>query len=81
MKKIIFSFLLAFVFALNVEACPYQKMAEVDSMLYSKTTQINSQTFAKISNLRNQGERKLQMGEIDNAEQIFDKALALFKNK
>ena len=81
MKKIIFSFLLAFVFAFNVESCPYQKMAEVDSMLYSKTTQINTKTFAQISNLRNQGEKKLQMGELDNAEQIFDKALALFKNQ
>ena len=45
--------------------------------LYSEKN-ISSQTFAKISNLRSQGEEKLKLGEIDNAELIFDKALALF---
>ena len=52
-------------------------MAEVDTKLYSEKN-INSQTFAKISNLRTQGEEKLKLGEMDNAELIFDKALALF---
>ena len=52
-------------------------MAEVDSKLYTNKN-INSQTFAEISNLRSQGEEKLKIGEMDNAEMIFDKALALF---
>ena len=52
-------------------------MAEVDTKLYSEKN-ISSQTFAKISNLRSEGEEKLKLGEMDNAELIFDKALALF---
>tara|TARA_B100000287_G_scaffold110517_1_gene102868 strand:+ start:251 stop:496 length:246 start_codon:yes stop_codon:yes gene_type:complete len=81
MKKIIFCFCLAIAFSFNVEACPYQKMTELDSKLFSDGSQINSQTFAKISNLRSQGEEKLRIGELDNAEEIFDRALALLKNK
>ena len=53
-------------------------MAEVDSKLYSNKN-INTETFAKISNLRIEGEQKLKNGEMDSAELIFDKALALFK--
>ena len=56
-------------------------MTELDSKLFSDDSQISSQTFAKISNLRTQGEEKLRIGELDNAEEIFDRALALFKNK
>ena len=47
--------------------------------LFSDDSQISSQTFAKISNLRSQGEEKLRIGELDNAEEIFDRALALLK--
>ena len=78
MKKIIFCFCFALAFSLNVEACPYSKMTELDSKLNSDNSQISSQTFAKISNLRSEGEEKLKLGEMDNAELIFDKALALF---
>jgi len=81
MKKIIFCFCLALAFSLNVDACPYQKMAELDSKLFSDDNQISSQTFSKISNLKTQGEEKLRIGELDNAEKIFDRALALLKNK
>ena len=56
-------------------------MTELDSKLNSANSQISSQTFAKISNLRTQGEEKLKIGELDNAEEIFDRALALLKNK
>ena len=80
MKKIIFCFCFALAFSLNVEACPYSKMTELDSKLNSDDSQISSQTFAKISNLRSQGEEKLRIGELDNAEEIFDRALALLKN-
>lgn len=78
MKKFAFIFFIAFAFNFNVKACPYQKMAEVDSKLYSNKN-INTETFAKISNLRIEGEQKLKNGEMDSAELIFDKALALFK--
>ena len=81
MKKIIFCFCLALAFSLNVNACPYQKMTELDSKLFSDDSQMSSQTFAKISNLRSQGEEKLRLGELDNAEEIFDRALTLLKNK
>ena len=80
MKKIILAFCIVFAFSLKLEACPYQKMAEVDSKLYSKSSKINAETFAKISNLRMQGENKLNIGELDSAEAMFDKALALFSN-
>ena len=35
MKKIIFCFCFALAFSLNVEACPYSKMTELDSKLNS----------------------------------------------
>ncbi len=79
MKKFIFFLGLVFSFSFNVEACPYQKMAEVDSKLYSNKSNINTETFAKISNLRMEGEKKLKIGDLDNAEEIFDRALALIK--
>ena len=77
MKTFIFSLLMISTLSFSAHSCPYQKMAEVDTKLYSEKN-INSQTFAKISNLRTQGEEKLKLGEMDNAELIFDKALALF---
>ena len=82
MKKIIIclTFVFAFTFASNIEACPYQKMAEVDSKLFSEKSNINTEKFAKISNLRVQGSEKLEIGELDNAEAIFDRALALLNN-
>tara|TARA_B100000963_G_C22145862_1_gene459600 strand:+ start:240 stop:482 length:243 start_codon:yes stop_codon:yes gene_type:complete len=80
MKKTFLTFCIAFAFAFNLDACPYQKMAEVDSKLFSDQSKINTETFAKISNLRIQGEKKLKIGELDNAEKIFDRALALFTN-
>lgn len=82
MKKIIIclTFAFAFTFSSNIEACPYQKMAEVDSKLFSDKSDINTETFAKISTLRVQGAEKLEIGELDNAEAIFDRALALLNN-
>ena len=77
MKSFIFSFFIITLISFNAQSCPYQKMAEVDSKLYSNKN-ISTKTFAKISNLRTQGEEKLKIGEMDNAEMIFDKALALF---
>tara|TARA_B100000575_G_C22905627_1_gene526176 strand:+ start:409 stop:687 length:279 start_codon:yes stop_codon:yes gene_type:complete len=79
MKKIIFSFICALAFTSYLEACPYQKMAEVDEKLYSDS-KINPETFAKISNLRMQGEKALKIGELSKSEEILDKALALFSN-
>ena len=79
MKKTIFAFCFALALSFNIEACPYQKMAEVDSKLYSKENKINTQTFAKVSNLRMKGEEKLRIGELDNAEEIFDRALTLLR--
>ena len=80
MKKIILCLAAAFVTSSNAEACPYQKMAEVDSQLFSNKGSINTETFAQISNLRSQGAEKLEIGELDNAEEIFDRALALLNN-
>ena len=80
MKKIILCIAAAFVISTGVEACPYQKMAEVDSKLFSNKSSINTETFSKISNLRSQGAEKLEIGELDNAEEIFDRALALLNN-
>ena len=80
MKKIILCLAATFVISTSVEACPYQKMAEVDSKLFSNKSSINTETFAQISNLRSQGAEKLEIGELDNAEEIFDRALALLNN-
>ena len=80
MKKIIFCFCFALAFSFNVDACPYQKMTELDSKLFSDNSQISTHTFAKVSNLRSQGAEKLEIGELDNAEEIFDRALALLSN-
>ncbi len=74
-KLLIISFVVAFCF--RVEACPYQKMAEVDSKLYSETS-VNSENFTKISNLKTKGQEMLEIGELETAEAIFDKALSLF---
>ena len=60
MKKIIFCFCFALAFSLNVEACPYSKMTELDSKLNSDDSQISSQTFAKVSNLRISRGRKVK---------------------
>mgnify|MGYP001366915331 FL=1 len=78
MKKFILTFCITLAFVFSAEACPYQKMAEVDSKLFSNQTQINKETFVKISDLRVEGEEQLKIGELDNAEEIFDRALALF---
>ena len=67
----------AIAFCFSVEACPYQKMAEVDSKLYSETS-VNSKKFAKIANLKAKGQEMLEIGELETAEAIFDKALSLF---
>ena len=72
-------FIFALAFTSYLEACPYQKMAEVDEKLYSDS-KINPETFAKISNLRMQGEKALKIGELSKSEEILDKALALFSN-
>ena len=80
MKKIILCLVATFVISSSAEACPYQKMAEVDSKLFSNKSSINTETFAQISNLRSQGAEKLEIGELDNAEEIFDRALALLNN-
>ena len=80
MKKIILCLAMAFVISSNAEACPYQKMAEVDSRLFSNKSSINTETFAQISNLRSEGAEKLEIGDLDNAEEIFDRALALLNN-
>ncbi len=79
MKKILF--LCSFVIFLSIDAnaCPYQKMAEVDTKLFSNKS-INTQKFAQVSELRSKGEEKLQIGDLDNAEKIFDRALAILGN-
>ena len=79
MKKILF--LCSFVIFLSIyaNACPYQKMAEVDTKLFSNKS-INTQKFAQVSELRSKGEEKLQIGDLDNAEKIFDRALAILGN-
>tara|TARA_A100001015_G_scaffold296841_1_gene377652 strand:+ start:4238 stop:4483 length:246 start_codon:yes stop_codon:yes gene_type:complete len=81
MKYFLMIFSLVFAFSFNAEACPYQKMAEVDSKLFSNDNKINTETFAMVSNLRSQGEEKLQIGDLDKAELIFDRALSLLSSK
>ena len=78
MKSFIFSLLMISAISFSAQSCPYQKMAEVDTKLFSNKS-INTQTFAKVSELRSKGEKKLQIGELDNAEKIFDRALAILK--
>jgi hypothetical protein len=77
MKNIILSLCLVFAFALSVEACPYQKMAEVDLKLNSNMSNIDSKTFKTISDLKIESKEKLEIGDLDNAEKILDRALAL----
>ena len=76
-KTLYFVFAVAVAFSFNLNACPYQKMAEVDSKLYSDN-KINSEKFSKINNLRVKGQELLLNGELESAELIFDKALSLF---
>ena len=80
MKKTMFILSFVLFFSLDANACPYQKMAEVDTQLFSNKG-INTQTFAQVSELRSKGEKQLQIGELDNAEKIFDRALAILSNK
>ena len=81
MKYFLMVFSLVFAFSFNAESCPYQKIAEVDSILFSNDNNINTNTFAMVSDLRSQGEEKLQIGDLDKAELIFDRALSLLSNK
>ena len=81
MKKNIFIFFAALSFSLALDACPYQKMAEVDQKLYSSNSNIQPEIFAKIANLRVEGENALKIGDLSKSEEIFDRALALFTNK
>ena len=37
----------ALAFSLNIEACPYQKMAEVDSKIYSQDNKIEIVKFIR----------------------------------
>ena len=77
MKSIIIGFCMVFAVILNVEACPYQKMAEVDSKLNLNVSKIDSKTFKTISDLKIESKEKLAIGELDDAEKILDRALAL----
>ena len=77
MKSIIIGFCMVFAVILNVEACPYQKMAEVESKINSNMTKIDANILKEISDLKIESKKKLQIGELDNAEKILDKALAL----
>ena len=56
MTKFLSVFSLLFLFAFNVDSCPYQSMAKIDSQLFSTKNQIDTDTFKKISTLRNKGE-------------------------
>ena len=77
MKNIFLIICMVFAFAISVEACPYQKMAEVDLKLNSNLSKIDSKTFETISDLKIESKEKLAIGELDNAEKILDRALAL----
>ena len=77
MRNIFLSLCVIFAFSVNVEACPYQKMAEVDSKLNLNVSKIDSKTFKKISDLKIESKEKLAIGELDDAEKILDRALAL----
>lgn len=77
MKSIIVGFCMVFAVIFNVEACPYQKMAEVESKINSNMTKIDANILKEISDLKIESKKKLQIGELDNAEKILDKALAL----
>ena len=41
----------------------------------------NSEKFAQITNLKAKGQEMLEIGELETAEAIFDKALLLFKHQ
>ena len=56
MKKFAFIFFIAFAFNFNVKACPYQKMAEVDSKLYSNKN-INTETLLRFLTLELKGSK------------------------
>ena len=77
MRNVFLSFCVVFAFSISVEACPYQKMAEVDSKLNLNVSKIDSKTFKKISDLKIESKEKLAIGELDDAEKILDRALAL----
>lgn len=79
MSKLLSIFFLTLIFAFNVESCPYQSMAQIDTQLFSSKSQIDTDTFKKISTLRNQGELALQNGDVEKSEKILNEALALFK--
>lgn len=77
MKNIIFIFFFTIFLASNVSACPYQKMAEVNSKLI-ESQDINSKTLNEITILKQKSENKMKIGELESAEEILDRALALF---
>ena len=52
-------------------------MAEVDSKLNLNISKIDSKTFKTISDLKIESKEKLAIGELDDAEKILDRALAL----
>ena len=54
-------------------------MAEVDTKLQTQVKNVKPETFSKINSLRLEGEKKLRIGELSKAEEIFDRALALLK--
>ena len=77
MKNILIGFISVFSFIVTVDACPYQKMAEIDSKLYLSSSKIDSKTLNEITVLKQKSQEKLKIGELDNAEEILDRALAL----
>tara|TARA_B100000123_G_scaffold249852_1_gene208342 strand:+ start:290 stop:529 length:240 start_codon:yes stop_codon:yes gene_type:complete len=79
MKKTILTLFFVLALGFNAESCPYQKMAEVDTKLQTQVKNVKPETFSKINSLRLEGEKKLRIGELSKAEEIFDRALALLK--
>ena len=79
MIKYLSIFSLLFLFAFNVDSCPYQSMAKLILNFFNKN-QIDTNTFKKISTLRSQGELALQNGDIEKSEKFLMK-LWLYSNK
>ena len=81
MKKIFSMFFILSIFLLfdNVQACPYQSMAEIDKKLQKPNKDMSTEKILRISKLRFEGEKILKSGDLKESEKILNDALALFK--
>ena len=79
MKFLSITFTLSCLISFSAFSCPYQSMAEIDQRLYSPKTELTKDEFKEVVNLRQLGQVALEKGNIQESEEILNRALALIK--